>query len=469
MSRAAAAASPARPEEAARHRARSHTELGLIVLAVLVVLTAYALVGLAQEPVLPSGLLAYGGAMLALGIAAHLITRRFAPGADPILLPTAFLLNGLGLVMVRRIDFSTELRGATTQLAPQQTLWTVVAVVGFCLTLLLIRDHRVLDRYRYLIGFAAVVLLLLPLLPVIGREVNGARIWLRVAGFSIQPGELAKIGLAVFFASYLADKRQLLSVATNRLGPLMVPPARAFGPVIIVWLASLSVLIFQKDLGLSLLLFGMFVLLMYVATGRIVYLAGGGLLFAAGAAAAHQMFGHVRTRVSIWLDPFADATGAGYQLVQSLFALGTGGILGVGWGQGRPDFIPFVQTDFIFSAFGEEVGLVGTTALLLAYFLIVGRGLRIALRCRDDFGTLLAGCLVIVFGLQVFVILGGVTRLIPLSGMTLPFMSYGGSSLVSNYVLVALLLRISAPAPVERAPAGPTGSPAVPASETRTP
>lgn len=458
-------ASPARPDAAALDRSRANTELGLLVLAVLVIVTAYALVGLAQEPVLPSGLLAYGGTMLALGVAAHLITRRLAPGADPVLLPAAFLLNGLGLVMVRRIDFALELRGSTTQLAPQQTLWSVIAIAAFCLTLAVIRDHRVLDRYRYLIGVTAVVLLLLPLLPVIGREVNGARIWLRVAGFSIQPGELAKIGLAVFFASYLAEKRQLLSVATNRLGPLMVPPARAFGPVVVVWIASLGVLIFQKDLGLSLLLFGMFVLLMFVATGRLVYLAGGTALFAAGAAVAHQLFGHVRLRLAIWLDPFADATGAGYQLVQSLFALGTGGILGVGWGQGRPDFIPFVQTDFIFSAFGEELGLVGTTAILLCYFMIVGRGLRAALRCRDDFGTLLAGCLVIVFGLQVFVILGGVTRLIPLSGMTLPFMSYGGSSLVSNYVLVALLLRISAPATAEpgavsEPPAGRAAAPA---------
>lgn len=453
MSTASPAPSVARPDETAVHRSRANTELGLIVLAVLAVLTAYALVGLAQEPVLPSGLLGYGGAMLGLGVAAHLVTRRFAPGADPVILPIAFLLNGLGLVMVRRIDFAMELRGTTTGLAPQQTMWTVVAVAAFCVTLIAVRDHRVLDRYRYLIGVTAIVLLLLPLLPGIGREVNGARIWLRVAGFSIQPGEAAKIGLAVFFASYLADKRQLLSVATNRLGPLMVPPARAFGPVVVVWLASLTVLIFQKDLGLSILLFGMFVLLMFVATGRLVYLVGGGSLFAAGAAIAYQLFGHVQVRLAIWLDPFADATGSGYQLVQSLFALGTGGIFGVGWGQGRPDFIPFVQTDFIFSAFGEEVGLVGTTALLLAYFLIVGRGLRIALGCRDDFGMLLAGCLVIVFGLQVFVILGGVTRLIPLSGMTLPFMSYGGSSLLSNYVLVALLLRISAPASAEQPPA----------------
>ncbi len=423
---------------------RANTELGLLLLAVLITLVAYTLVGLAEEAALPAGLAAYGGVLLAVAGAAHVVSRRRAPGGDPILLPLAFLLNGLGLVMIRRFDFAFAARGTDTTLAQQQTVWTVVAVGAFCLTLLVIRDHRVLDRYRYVIGFAAIVLLLLPLLPVIGREINGARIWLRFAGLSFQPGELAKIGLAVFFASYLAENRQLLSVATNKLGPFMVPPARAFGPVVVVWLASLSVLVLQNDLGLSLLLFGMFVLLLYTATGRPAYLLGSTALFGAGAWLAYQLFSHVRPRVDIWLDPFADFAGAGYQLVQSLFALGTGGLFGVGWGQGRPDFIPFVHTDFIFSAFGEELGLVGTTALLLCYLLIVGRGLRTALRVRDDFGTLLAACLVIVFALQTFVILGGVTRLIPLSGMTLPFVSYGGSSLLSNYILIALLVRISA-------------------------
>ena len=445
------AQAPAR--QAAFHRQRSNTELGLLLLAVVITGVAYVIVGLAQEPVLPAGVLAYGGAMLALALVAHLVRRRWAPGADPTLLPLAFVLNGLGLAMIRRIDFAMEVRGLETTLAQQQTAWTLVAIGAFCATLLLVRDHRVLDRYRYLIGVTAVVLLVLPLLPVIGREVNGARIWLRVAGFNFQPGELAKIGLAVFFASYLADKRQLLTVATNKLGPFMVPPARAFGPVAVVWLASLSVLVLQNDLGLSLLLFGMFALLLYTATGRPAYLVGSGALFTAGAYAAYQLFSHIRPRVDIWLDPFADFAGAGYQLAQSLFALGTGGLFGVGWGQGRPDFIPFVSTDFIFSAFGEEVGLVGTTALLLCYFLVVGRGLRTALRCRDDFGTLLAACLVIVFALQTFVIIGGVTRLIPLSGMTLPFVSYGGSSLLANYVLIALLLRVSA---AEHAPARAT-------------
>jgi cell division protein FtsW (lipid II flippase) len=442
-----AAGTEARRGAPARTAASSaNTELGLLVLALVITCLAYLLVGLSQEPVIPAGLAGYGGAMAALAAIAHAVRRRFAPGADPLLLP---------LVMVRRIDFAMEARGATNALAPQQTIWTALSIAAFCAALYLVRDHRVLDRYRYLIGIAAIVALLMPLLPVIGREVNGARIWLRLGPMSIQPGEFAKIGLAIFFASYLAEKRQLLSAATSRLGPFMVPPARAFGPVFVVWLASLGVLVFQNDLGLSVLLFGMFVLLLYVATGRLSYVLGAGALFLAGGVLAHQLFGHVRVRVAIWLDPFADATGSGFQLVQSLFALGTGGVYGEGWGGGRPDLIPFVRTDFIFSAFGEELGLIGTTAILLCYFLIVGRGFAVAVRARDDFGQLLATCLTIVFALQTFVIIGGVTRLIPLSGLTLPFASYGGSSLLANYLLVALLLRISA---TSAAPDGATAA-----------
>jgi cell division protein FtsW (lipid II flippase) len=428
---------------------RSNTELGLLVLGIIVTLCAYALVGLSQNPVLPAGLVPYGGALIALALAGHVITRRLAPGADPLLLPLAFLLNGLGLVMVRRIDFALAVaeREPPTPLAPLQTVWTVVGVAAFCATLVLIRDHRQLDRYRYLIGATALGLLLLPLLPLIGTEVRGARIWLRLGGLSLQPGEFAKLGIVAFFASYLAEKRAILSVATSRLGPFHVPPARAFAPIVSAWLISLAVLIFQKDLGLSLLFFAIFVVLLYVATSRVAYVVAGVALFAAGAALAGSVFAHVQSRIAIWLDPFADADGAGFQLVQSLFALGSGGIAGVGWGQGQPDLIPDVQTDFVFSAFGEELGLIGLTALLLCYFIFVGRGYRVAVLAREDFGKLLAAGLVSVFALQVFVIVGGVTRVIPLTGLTLPFLSYGGSSLLANYVLCALLLRVSADRP----------------------
>jgi cell division protein FtsW (lipid II flippase) len=430
------AAALAAPADARR---RSNTELGLLVLGVLIIVCAYALVGLAQTDAIPTGVATYGGAMAALALAAHVASRRLAPGADPVILPLAFLLNGLGLVMVRRLDFAQDLSRA-----PAQTMWTVVAVAAFVATLVVLRDHTVLDRYRYLIGITALMFLLMPLLPLVGREVNGARIWLRFAGLSFQPGEIAKLGLVAFFASYLSEKRALLTVATNRLGPFMVPPARAFGPILAVWAVSLSVLIFQKDLGLSLLVFGIFVIMLYVGTGRPAYAVAGTGLFAAGAFAAWTVFSHVAARVGTWLDPWAEYETAGYQVAQSLFAMGTGGIFGVGLGQGRPDLIPEVGTDFIFAAFGEELGLLGTTALLLCYFLLIGRGLHIAARCREDFGQLLAVGLTALFGLQVFVILGGVTRLLPLTGLTLPFISYGGSSLLANYALVAVLLRISA-------------------------
>jgi cell division protein FtsW (lipid II flippase) len=436
-------------------RRRANTELGLLVLALVVCLVAYALVGLSREPKLPAGMAGYGGVLAVIAIGTHLFLRRIAPGADPLLFPLAFVLNGIGLVMIRRIDYALA-GGDTSELAPSQTVWTMVGVGLLVATLLAIRDEEVLDRYRYSIGIAAIVLLLMPLLPVVGANINGANLWIRIAGLSIQPGEFAKIGLAIFFASYLAENRQLLTVATNRVGPLMVPPARAFGPVLAVWGLSLAVLVFERDLGLSLLLFALFISMLYVATSRIAYVIGGLGLFAAGGYVAYLLFGHVQDRIGIWLDLWnSDALGAG-QLQQSLFALGTGGLAGVGLGQGHPDYIPIVSTDFIFSAIGEEAGLLGTTALLLCYLLFIGRGFRIALRCHQEFGQLLALGLTTLYALQVFIIVGGVTRLIPLTGLTLPFVSYGGSSLLANYVLVALLIRVSTgevntrPAPLRR-------------------
>lgn len=428
------------------NRRRANTELALLLLAIVAVLVAYAVVSLAQAPVLTVGIAAYGGALLALAVAAHLVSRRLAPGADPLLLPLGFLLNGLGLVMVRRIDFAYATSDNPMNLAPAQTLWAVAGVAAFCITLVWLRDYQTLDRYRYLVGIGSLILLALPtVLPEpVGRTINGANLWLNLFGLTIQPAELAKIGLVVFFASYLAENRQLLSVATNRVGPVMVPPARAFGPVLVAWLLSLGLLVFQNDFGLSLLFFGVFAVLLYVATSRVAYVAIAGAMFAAGAGVAYSVFAHVQQRILVWLDPWSVYEDAGFQIAQSLFALGTGGIVGVGLGQGRPTFIPFVQTDFIFSAFGEELGLIGTTALLLCYVLLIGRGFTIAIRSRDDFGTLLAAGLTVIFALQVFVIIGGVTRLIPLSGLTLPFVSYGGSSLLANYVLLALLLRVSA-------------------------
>ena len=428
-------------EVAARRRA--NTELGLLVLGLLVVLVAAALVELSQQPDIPDAVLNYGAGFLALSVVAHIAKRRLAPGSDPLILPIAVLLNGLGLVMVRRLDFAGGEQAL--EFAPSQTVWSAVAVAAFVLTLWFVRDHTSFDDYRYLIGLGSLLLLLTPLLPVIGREINGARIWLSIGGLSFQPVEAVKLGFVIFFASYLAEKRDVLAVATSRLGPIMLPPLRAFAPLLGIWAVGLAVLGLQNDLGPTLLLFGVFIVMLYIGTGRLAYPVVGVLLAGVGAVFAYQSFWHVQNRVSIWLDVWSRYDGDGFQLAQSLFAIGTGGIAGVGFGQGQPGFIPFVRTDFIFSAFGEEAGLLGTTGILLCFILLIGRGFRIAMRARDEMGALLAAGLTTILALQVFIIVGGVTRLIPLTGITLPFVSYGGSSLLSNYVLVALLARVSAP------------------------
>jgi cell division protein FtsW (lipid II flippase) len=300
---------------------------------------------------------------------------------------------------------------------------------------------------------AGLVLLVLPLVPGIGRQINGSRIWVRFAGFSLQPGELAKLALIVFFAGYLVAKRDVLALAGRRVAGIDLPRGRDLGPIVVAWLASLGVLIFERDLGTSLLFFGIFVAMLYIATERRSWLVIGVLLFFTGSFIAWMLFSHVQERVTIWLDPFKDASGSSYQLVQGLYGMATGGMLGSGLGEGRPDIVPFAKTDFIIATVGEELGLTGLMALLLLYAIVVQRGLRTAIAVRDSFGKLLAAGLAFSLALQVFVVVGGVTRLIPLTGLTMPFLSYGGSSLVANWMLIALLLRISdaarrpAPAP----------------------
>ena len=291
------------------------------------------------------------------------------------------------------------------------------------------------------------LLLVLPLMPFIGTEINGARIWIQLdlgsRSFSFQPAEIAKIVLIVFFAGYLVVKRDVLALARSRVMGIDLPRGRDLGPILLAWAASLAVFVFQRDLGTSLLFFGLFVAMLYIATERRSWLFIGGLLFAAGALVAYQLFDHVQLRVAIWLNPFADETGDGFQIAQSLYGFASGGVLGVGLGQGHPDFVPFAKTDFIMAAFGEELGLTGVIALLVLYAIIIERGMRTAVACRDAFGKLLAAGLSIAVGIQVFVVVGGVMKLIPLTGLTTPFLSYGGSSLVANWVLVALLLRVS--------------------------
>jgi cell division protein FtsW (lipid II flippase) len=417
-------------------RARRNTELGLLILAVSLALGAYALVGLGKEERVPTGVAGYGALLAGGYLFAHLVVRRFAPDADPIFLPTAGLLAGLGFAVVYRLD---------PERAAAQASWLVFGLGLFALTLIAIRDHRQLDAYTYTIGLIGVLLLLLPLAPGVGTEIRGARVWVKLGALQFQPAEIAKVLIVVFAASYLSARRQLLAVATRRLGPIALPEPRHLGPILVAWGVSLAVLFFEKDLGSSLLFFGLVVVMLWVATGRGAYLALGGLLFAAGALFAYRSFEHVRDRVAVWLgalDP-EFIQDEGFQIAQSLFAMATGGIAGVGLGLGRPQDIPDAPTDFVFAAIGEELGLLGTMAVLLLFVILVGRGFRTALARSDDFGRLLAVGLSTILALQTFVIVGGVTRLIPLTGVTLPFVSYGGSSLVANFVLLALLVRVS--------------------------
>jgi cell division protein FtsW (lipid II flippase) len=338
-----------------------------------------------------------------------------------------------------------------------QLLWATVGVALFVGVVVVLRDHRLLSRFAYTLGLVGLVLLALPaVLPASISEVYGAKIWIRVAGFSIQPGEFAKICLIVFFAAYLVDKRDVLALASRRVAGLEIPRARDLGPVLAVWVVSILVLVFERDLGSSLLLFGIFVVMLYVATERASWLLIGVGLFAGGALIAYQLFGHVRVRVDTWLDPFAYRDEGGYQLVQSLFGLGTGGLFGAGLGGGRPDQVPVAKSDFIASALGEELGLFGLVAVIVIYLVLVERGLRTSLVVRDAFGKLLAGGLAFAVAWQLFVVLGGVTGLLPLTGLTTPFVAYGGSSLVANFGLVAILVRISDAA---RRPATPPPPP----------
>jgi peptidoglycan glycosyltransferase len=367
-------------------------------------------------------------------LVAHLSLRRLAPQADPVLLPLAALLNGTGYVFIAGLDKAQ---------ASAQATWTAVGVIAFVATLALFPRAIDLERYRYIIALVGVALLLLPLVPHIGEDVNGARLWVRAGPLSFQPEEFAKLALAIFFASVLAERADLLATGTRRIGRWLVLEPRYLAPLIAAWGVSLLVLLAENDLGSSFLFFALFVGLLWVATGRAAYLALGAGLFAAGAVFALDVVHHAQTRVQAWLHPWAHFTTSGYQIIEGWFALAAGGMWGLGPGQGNPGIIPEATSDFIFASIGEEIGLVGVTALLIAYLLITGSGLRVAMRSQRSFSKLLATGLSLLLAVQVFVVVGGITRLIPVTGITLPFVSYGGSSLVSNYILLAILLRIS--------------------------
>ncbi|WP_369390602.1 FtsW/RodA/SpoVE family cell cycle protein [Streptomyces sp. CG1] len=445
---------------------RRNTELALLVFAVAVPVFAYANVGLAINGTVPAGLLGYGLGLGLLAGIAHLVVRKFAPYADPLLLPLATLLNGLGLVVIWRLDQSKLLRSIhqAGSAAPRQLLYTAVAIGLFSVVLVFLKDHRVLQRYTYISMVGALVLLILPLVPGLGANVYGAKVWIRVAGFSIEPAEFAKLVLAVFFAGYLMVKRDALALASRRFMGLYLPRGRDLGPILVVWAVSILIMIFETDLGTSMLFFGMFVIMLYVATERTSWIVFGLLMAAVGAVGVASFESHIQSRVQAWLDPMREyqlsrqITHDGIlhsdQLQQSLWAFGSGGTLGTGWGQGHSDLIKFAaNSDFVFATFGEELGLAGIMAMLLIYGLIVERGLRTALAARDPFGKLLAAGLASGMALQVFVVAGGVMGLIPLTGMTMPFLASGGTSVIANWALIGLLIRVSdtarrpAPAP----------------------
>jgi cell division protein FtsW (lipid II flippase) len=429
------------------HRRRRGAELFLLILALLVGIGAYAAVGLGVNQEVPANLFGYGGWLAALLIGSHVVIRLVAPYADPVLLPVVGALNGLGLAVIHRLDLAAEAANDPHAFAQQQLIWMTLGVLLFVFTLVTLRDHRVLQRFTYTSGLAAILLLLLPILPGIGRTINGARIWIHVGGFSFQPGEVAKVLLVIAFAGYLVLHRDALALAGRRVLFVDLPRGRDLGPVLAMWLVSLGILIFQHDLGSSLLFFGLFLIMLYVATERPGWLVVGGLLFVVGATAAYYLFAHVRDRFDIWLHPFEyygpGTSDRAFQPVEAMFGMGWGGLIGRGFGDGDPYRVPYANSDFILAAIGEELGLTAVIAVIMMYGLIVERALRTALICRDGFGKLLATGLGSVFALQVFVVVGGVTGLIPLTGLTTPFLSYGGSSLVANWVIIALLLRIS--------------------------
>jgi cell division protein FtsW (lipid II flippase) len=460
-------------------KTRRNTELVLLIFAMLVV-TAYsaAVEAGVLKKVTPTVVI-IPVCLTAAFVTFHLFLRRLAPYADPVIVPAVALLNGIGVAFLRRLELGRAGVAKGLELSPftgdsfRQFIWTIAALTVATVFLMVVRDHRVLSRYAYTLGLTGIILVMIPaVLPARFSEVNGAKLWIRFGSvFQIQPGEFAKLALLSFFAYYLVRKREVLSLASRRFIGLDFPRGRDLGPVVTVWLMSLMVLIFEKDLGTSLMYFGLFVATLYIATERSSWLIIGLLLFFGGALLAYFLghsiggpFLNFSERADTWLDPFADPDRKGYQLVQSLLGLGTGGMFGTGPGMGEPQLVPEVRNDFIFAGIGEEIGLFGLTALLVVYLLIVQRGLRAAIAVRDSFGKLLAGGLAFTLGLQVFVIIGGVTKLIPLTGQTTPFLSAGGSSLMANWLLVALLLRISEAArrPLGAGPAAaPRGGPPV--------
>ena len=377
----------------------------------------------------------------------HWVLRKRAVSADGLILPLAFLINGLGIAMIYRLDLAEASRGGTALFAERQVWLTLVAMIGAAAIVRFVPNHIKLRRYPFIAGIAGLLLLILPALPVIGQTRNGATLWIALGDLSFQPGEIAKILLAVFFAGYLVSRKDSLSEIGSRVMGMKIPRAKDLGPILVIWFASIGVLVLQRDLGTSILYFGLFLVLIYTATGRAFYVGAGVIMMITGALVASRMFDYVSRRFDAWLDPFAaenyNAAGGSYQLAQALFGFANGDVIGTGLGGGFPQLIPLAESDFILAALGEELGLAGVFAILSMFLLLIYRGLRIANSHPDDFSRLLATGLSFVVGLQVFVVAGGVMGLLPLTGLTTPFLAAGGSSLLANWAIVALLLVIS--------------------------
>lgn len=423
---------------------RRNTEMVLLIFALIIAIGAYALVDINLNVPLGADFIVQALILTGLSLAMHIVLRIRAKYADPVILPIVVALNGMGLAMIHRLDVAT---GSTA--GGRQWIWTSVAVVAAIVVIWLLRDHKILRRFTYISLAASVLLLLLPLIPgITAGDVNGARVWIKLGPATFQPGEIAKITLAVFFAGYLSSNRDLILLAGKKIGRLQLPRARDLGPMIVAWLASVGVLVFQRDIGSSILFFGLFITMIYIATSRISWVIIGALLVAVGGFFAVRIFDHVALRIDSWINAFDPdvynrVPGGSAQIVQGLFGMASGGLFGTGLGQGVPQTVPFANSDMIIASFGEELGMIGLLAIIMLYTLLVTRGFRAALGTRDAFGKLLACGLSFAIGLQCFVVIGGVTRLIPLTGLTTPFLAAGGSSLLANWIIVALLLLIS--------------------------
>jgi cell division protein FtsW (lipid II flippase) len=436
---------------------RRNVELLLIILALAVGIGANMMVGVDKQKAFDSDFWFQSSLLAAAALAFHLVLRIRAKYADPVILPLVIALNGLGLAMIHRLDAPGEDTGNN------QLRWTLIAMAVAIAVIWFLKDHRMLRRFTYISLAVSALLLILPLVPGISAgEILGARVWIRLGPMTFQPGEIAKITLAIFFAGYLSSNRDLILLAGRKIGPLQFPRFKDMGPMITAWLVSIGVLVFQRDLGSSVLFFGLFIVMIYVATSRISWVVIGLALLLGGGLVAGQVFSHVALRIDGWLNAFTDEVygrqfGSSFQIVEGLFGMASGGLVGTGLGQGRPNLVPFANSDMIIASLGEELGLIGLFAVVMMYLLLFTRGFRAALGTRDAFGKLLACGLSFAVALQCFVVIGGVTRLIPLTGLTTPFLAAGGSSLLANWIIVGLLLMIShaARGPVDTTPLPP--------------